>query len=1133
MIIGRVTFLIGKAIVVSLDGSSRELRLGDNIDSTETIKVSAGGEVVITDNNGVDVSINGNESWTAENGQFNNLPQVDSSEIDTSTIDPTSVEAIQAALLAGIDPTTIGEATAAGNQGGGDQQLGSEGSSFVRVGRGNTSSIDSGLDFDTIAQGANTLENSVFDTLLRAESSEPTEPFTGVSTTPPLTGFTAFDDVDSNGLAGPREVISNNSFTNDSTPIYSGSATPGSIIRIYDNNVLVTTTTVDADGNWEIQSPELEDTTHSITVTAQQEGSIESAPNGPLNFTVDTSIPTQTAVITNVYDDVNEVGDIASGGITDDTAPQLQGTLSAVLASDEVLNVLRDDVVIGQAIIDATDPANVTWIFDDSALVDGVEYAYQVQVVDAASNAGDLSNSYSININSSAPTQNITIDFITDNVDPQLGDFDSGSSSNDVTPLINGGIDQALAADEYIIVFRDGIEIGQAVVDSSDPNAITWSLLDDVAGNTLEDGESYQYTARVFDGSGNGGTLSDVFDLSIDTTAPIAAIVDLSDNSDTFLDFFGAQIGSKTDDKTLDKQLEFNGQLSAADAGSVIVFYAYATQAKKEGGQISDTGEVRVLLDGVDSTVYSATNRFVLGTAIVEADGKYVMRMEDTDGSPLLSSANAVYNGVLVDQYYIHVNAIVTDLAGNNSEVSDDLDITIDTRSANANTRDPLILDLNNDGTYTSSINRGVKFDHDGDGEKEHSGWVSANDGFLALDINNDGEINDGSELFGNDTVLGASSGLAGDGFEALAQYDSDNNNIIDANDDVYDDLRVWIDQNQNGQSDDGELKTLSELNIESISLEATDTDDVDHGNDIIKAGTFVQNGEVKSIVDADLALGPNGDAVSFIELLVDDKNISAEEIGDSSTVDSTLRIKVILPFEITNGEYLIIAVNGAAGTYSFTHLVQAVDSEQGFVNLFIPNAAIQTEGEFVDGDYSLSLIVSNDMGATTVYPGEETFKLSVESVDLEDALSNDQMSLEVAAIDEQDNDDSQSTNLSTLLGDDLEFTMINDEELTQEHSFNQTLAQLNNGNVTTLEDTDNTDQDAIMALDFADILAEEVDVDISALISATTSVDGVEQQDVELGNADNTEHNASELIHVITSDDTVAQLLDNTLIID
>ncbi|MEM5530280.1 retention module-containing protein, partial [Gammaproteobacteria bacterium AS21] len=319
MIIGRVTFLIGKAIVVSLDGSSRELRLGDSIDSTETIEVSAGGEVVITDNNGVAVSIGGNESWAAQNGQFNELPEVESSEIDTSTIDPTSVEAIQAALLAGIDPTTIGEATAAGNQGGGDQQLGSEGSSFVRVGRGNTSSIDSGLDFDTIAQGANTLENSVFDTLLRAESSEPTGPFTGLSSTPPLTGFTAFDDVDSNGLAGSREVISNNSFTNDSTPIYSGSSTPGSIIRIYDNNVLVTTTTVDADGNWQIQSPELEDAVHSITVTAQQEGSTESAPNGPLNFTVDTSAPTQTAVISNVYDDVNGLSDIASGGATDDT----------------------------------------------------------------------------------------------------------------------------------------------------------------------------------------------------------------------------------------------------------------------------------------------------------------------------------------------------------------------------------------------------------------------------------------------------------------------------------------------------------------------------------------------------------------------------------------------------------------------------------------------------------------------------------------------------------------------------------------------------------------------------------------------------------------------------------------------
>jgi len=505
MIIGRVTFLVGKAVVISLDGSSRDLRLGDSIDSTETIEVSSGGEVVITDNNGVPVSIKGNESWVAENGQFNALP-----EVDVSAVDPTSVEAIQAALIEGIDPTTIAEETAAGNQGG-DQQPGnegSEGSSFVRVSRGNTSAIDSGLDFNTIAQNTDFLGGDVFDTLLASDLDVDAVP----TVTPALTGFSAFDDVDSSGLAGPRELIANNSFTNDSTPIFSGSSIPGSIIRIYDNNELIASTTVDAEGNWEIQSPELDDEAHSITVTVQEEGSTESEPNGPLDFTVDTSAPEQTAVISNVYDDVNDVGDIASGGSTDDTSPQLQGALSQVLGDGEELNVLRDGVVIGQATVDDSDPANITWFFDDSGLVDGEEYVYQVQVIDAADNTGELSNEYTIAIDTSAPEQVVTIDQVVDNVGDVTGNLGSGASTDDTSPELQGSLSAPLAEGEVLNVIRDGVIIGQATIDSSNPADISWSYTD----TTLDDGE-YNYTVQVEDSAGNAGVVSDEFTLVIDT----------------------------------------------------------------------------------------------------------------------------------------------------------------------------------------------------------------------------------------------------------------------------------------------------------------------------------------------------------------------------------------------------------------------------------------------------------------------------------------------------------------------------------------------------------------------------------------------------------------------------------------
>ena len=65
-------------------------------------------------------------------------------------------------------------------------------------------------------------------------------------------------------------------------------------------------------------------------------------------------------------------------------------------------------------------------------------------------------------------------------------------------------------------------------------------------------------------------------------------------------------------------------------------------------------------------------------------------------------------------------------------------------------TRSPLILDLDGNGVETVSVNDGVYFDHDGNGFAEKSGWVSKDDAILVRDLNNNGQIDDGSELFGD-----------------------------------------------------------------------------------------------------------------------------------------------------------------------------------------------------------------------------------------------------------------------------------------------------------------------------------------------------------------------------------------------
>ena len=161
----------------------------------------------------------------------------------------------------------------------------------------------------------------------------------------------------------------------------------------------------------------------------------------------------------------------------------------------------------------------------------------------------------------------------------------------------------------------------------------------------------------------------------------------------------------------------------------------------------------------------------------------------------------------------------------------------------------PLILDLNNDGA--KSINLGafinkssVYFDMDNDGFAERTAWVSAEDGLLAIDTNSNGKIDNQSELFGN-------SDIYADGFLKLASLDSNSDNAITSADSSFSNLRVWVDANQNGQTDAGELKTLAEMNITSIDLNAIAlTNTTVNENDVSATSTFVMNGTSHEIAD-------------------------------------------------------------------------------------------------------------------------------------------------------------------------------------------------------------------------------------------------------------------------------------------
>lgn len=161
----------------------------------------------------------------------------------------------------------------------------------------------------------------------------------------------------------------------------------------------------------------------------------------------------------------------------------------------------------------------------------------------------------------------------------------------------------------------------------------------------------------------------------------------------------------------------------------------------------------------------------------------------------------------------------------------------------------PLILDLDGDGVETLVQNFYIHFDHDKNGFAERTGWVGADDGLLVLDRNGNGSIDNGSELFGNHS--GSGPGWA-NGFAALAEFDSNLDGRIDTSDTAFASLRVWKDANSNGLTDAGELLTLQQAGVGSLSLSYTTGSVVDaQGNSHRQLGSYTTTqGALRQMTD-------------------------------------------------------------------------------------------------------------------------------------------------------------------------------------------------------------------------------------------------------------------------------------------
>ncbi|MES2251633.1 MAG: Ig-like domain-containing protein [Pseudomonadota bacterium] len=394
----------------------------------------------------------------------------------------------------------------------------------------------------------------------------------------------AYDDV------GPIQgQIQPGGQTDDTRPDFFGTGTPGNTITMYDNGKEIGKALVGGNGEWHFTPPkDLGEGKHAITITESDPAGRESEPSDSFEFAVDTTPPPKPdwnggssdgpgAVIDDVG---SQTGRVPPGGATDDQRPDFDGQGTP----GDTIIVLDHGQEIGRVEVGG----DGKWTFTPQTDLSEGDHSITIIERDPAGNESKPSDPFEFEVDITPPDQP-QVGGANDNMGEYQGPIAPGGVTDDRQPEFHG---EGTPGDT-IVIFDGKEEIGKTEVDENG----AWTF---TPSTDLKEGE-HSITIIARDPAGNESTPSDPFDFEIDVTPPDASKLAIKGVADDVGDIQGnVPSGGKTDDSR---------------------------------PLISGTGTTG---DTIIVTVKDSTGSRELGRAIVDADGKWTLQVNQ----PLLQGKN-------------------------------------------------------------------------------------------------------------------------------------------------------------------------------------------------------------------------------------------------------------------------------------------------------------------------------------------------------------------------------------------------------------------------------------------------------------------------------------------------------------